>query len=403
MGMDFEMEAARMAWRSIRGRKLRSGLTAMGIVIGIAAVIGLMSIGTGTQQYIDEQFAAFGSNRIIITPRMVSTTGPPTGSSISLTQKDVDTVLRIRGVDVAIPIYLKSLSVTFKSESKPISIYGVNGQEAQTFFSSISAFEIDSGRFLRPGDKYSLVLGSMAAKQSFATEIHVRDKVVILNKSFEVIGILKETGSTQDDMMFIMPLGTLRDITGVRDTVSIIFAQASDGFDVNDVAASLQDRFDQLYGKKTFSVYSTTQLAEQISTITGTLTMVLSGIAGIALIVAGIGIANTMYMSTLERTREIGIMKAIGATNRNILEIFLIEAAMIGLIGGVFGLMLGLLISYGMGALLASFGASSFKTLVTPELALLGVGFAIAVGMVSGFLPSRAAARKNPIEALRYE
>jgi putative ABC transport system permease protein len=403
LAMDFEREAVRMAWRSIRERKLRSGLTAMGIIIGIAAIIALMSIGSGTQQYINDQFKAFGANRIIITTRISTTAGPPTGGGQSLSQKDVDTTLRIRGVSVAIPIYLKSMSVTYKTENRPISIYGLNSQEAQTFFSDVSSFKIDSGRFIRPGDKYSLVLGALAAKQSFSTELHVRDKVIIANKSFEIVGIMQETGSSQDDNMYIMPLATLRDIVGVKDTVSIIFAQASDGFNVDDVASSIQTRFDQLYGEKSITVLSTVQLAEQITAITGTLTLVLSGIAGIALVVAGIGIANTMYMSTLERTKEIGIMKAIGATNRNILEIFLTEAAMIGLIGGILGLMFGVAMSYGIGILLASLGTSSFKTLVTPDLAVMGVGFAIAVGVISGFLPSRSAAKKNPIEALRYE
>jgi len=147
---------------------------------------------------------------------------------------------------------------------------------------------------------------------------------------------------------------------------------------------------------------STATLAGQISTITGTLSFVLGGIAGIALLVAGIGIANTMYMAILERTKEIGIMKAIGATNRNILEIFLIEAAIIGLAGGAIGVGLGTVMSKILGLALESYGMP-LKTVVTLQLALIGLGFSVVVGVVSGFMPARKAARLNPIEALRYE
>jgi putative ABC transport system permease protein len=403
MALSFEIEATKMAVRSITERKLRSGLTAIGIVIGVAAIIALMSIGAGTQAYIDSQFKGFGANRIIVSPITSLSTGTPSGSGTSLSQKDVTTVLRVRGVALAIPIYVKSISVKFKDSSRITSLYGVNSQEAESFFSTVSAFQVDTGRFLRSGDKYSAVIGSQIAKNGFPLELHVRDKVFVNNKSFEIVGIMKETGSSQDDNMVIVPIESLRELFGVKDTVTVIFTQAQDGTNVDDVAAAIQAKFDQQYGKKTFTVLSTTQLAGQISAITGTLTLVLSGIAGIALVVAGIGIANTMYMSTLERTKEIGIMKAIGATNRNILEIFLLESALIGLTGGILGVGLGTAASYGLGVILSSLGTSSFKTLVTPDLALMGVGFAVAVGVMSGILPSRSAARKNPIEALRYE
>jgi len=398
---EFEKEAARVAVRSIRERKLRSALTATGIVIGIAAIISLMSVGEGTQAYITEQFQQFGASRIMIMPRIGGGMGAVTAGA-SLTDKDVDTIRRVRGVELAIPIYYKTLQVGHKDETKQMQLYGVNSREAQDFFSAVQAFEISTGRFLRPGDRYAVVLGSLAATNSFEEELSVRDKLMIKDKSFEIVGIMKETGSNQDDMMAIVPLETLRDMTGEEESVSIVFAQAGNAAEVEAVADAIQQKLDEEYGERTFTVLSTTKLAGQITAITGTLSLALSGIAGIALVVAGIGIANTMYMSTLERTREIGIMKAVGATTRNVMEIFLAEAAIIGLIGGVVGLAVGTAMSYVIGIALASYGVA-FKTLVTPQLAAMAVGFSVAVGVLSGFLPARNAARLDPIQALRYE
>jgi len=401
LAFDFEQESIRIAARSIRERKLRSGLTALGIIIGIAAVISIMSIGAGTQAYIDDQFQQFGANRIIISPRISS--GPSAmGGASGLKEKDLDTIKRVRGVQTAMAIYSTTMPVAFKSQTNARSLTGVDSADAKSFFSGVQAFEIDTGRFIRPGDKYAAVVGSLAAKNAFGDELRVRDKLLIGNRSFEVVGIMKETGGSSDDNMIIVPLETLRDVSGEKDKISFVFVKAADASMVEDVADAIQSKFDELYGSKAFTVLSTTKLAGQVTAITGTLTLVLSGIAGIALLVAGIGIANTMYMSTIERTHEIGIMKAIGATQWNILEIFLAEAAMIGLAGGVAGTVLGTAVSYVIGIALKATGVS-FATLVTPELAALGICFSVIVGVVSGFMPARSAARMSPIEALRYE
>jgi len=398
---DFEKESIQMAVRSIRERKLRSVLTVTGIVIGIAAIISLVSISEGTSRYIQEQFEQFGANKIIVMPSMSGGMGTISAAQ-SLSEKDIDIIKRVRGVDTALPILSKSLQAEYKDVTTMISIMGVNSKEAEEFFSDIQSFDLSSGRFPRAGDKYVVVVGSLVAESAFEKELRIRDKLVIKEKTFDIIGILKEIGNTQDDSMIMMPLDTMRDITGEEDEISFIMASANDASNVDRVAELIEQRLDNKYGEKSFMVLSTSSLAGQISSITNTLSFVLGGIAGISLLVAGIGIANTMYMSILERTKEIGIMKSIGATGRNILYIFLTEAAIIGLIGGIIGITVGTTMSQIIGIALESYGMP-LKTVVTPELAILGLSFSVGVGVLSGFMPARKAAMLNPIEALRYE
>ncbi len=397
---DFERESIRMAVRSIQERKLRSVLTATGIVIGIAAIISLVSIGEGTNAYIQEQFEKLGGNKIIVSSFSFSRRGPLMGGE-RLTEKDVNIVKSVRGVDEAIPVLFKTLSVTYKDMTTTAYVIGVNSKEAEQLFKG-SQMDIETGRWLRPGDKYSVAIGSIVANKLFGKELSIRDKITIRDKSFQVVGIMKEIGSSQDDSQIYMPLETMREITNEPDEITMIYVQAADTGVVEDVAERIQQKLDNKYGEDTFSVMSTATLASQISTITGTLSLILAGIAGIALIVAGIGIANTMYMSILERTKEIGIMKAIGATSEDVLKIFLTEAAIIGLIGGLGGVLLGAAISKVLGIILTQYGMV-FKTAITPDLALMGLLFSVVAGVVSGFMPARKAANLNPIDALRYE
>lgn len=402
MSFEFEKEGLKLAIQSIRERKLRSILTTTGIIIGIAAIISLVSIGEGTNKYINEQFEQFGANKIIVTPSTMASGPRRPVTSETLSSSDLNVVKRVRGVDEVIEILSKTLSVEYKKESTQLQTMGIHGKEAERFFSDMQSLELENGRFFGSGDRYVVVMGYLAAKKSFSEEIRIRDRIVIKDKEFTVIGTLKEIGSTQDDMQIMVPLDSMRTITGSDDEISFIFASAYDRNEVEDVADRIQQKFDNEYGEDTFLVMSTTKLAGQVSSITNTLSAILGGVSGIALIVAGIGISNTMYMSTLERTKEIGIMKSIGATRRNIMEIFLIEAALLGLIGGVLGIIVGTGLSKLLGLILKSYGMP-LKTHVSLSLMLLGVGFAVVVGVISGFLPAKQASELDPIEALRYE
>ena len=400
LAFESELESLRMAFDSIRERKLRSALTALGIIIGIAAIIALVSIGEGTSAAVTSALGSLGGNTIFITSGGGGGFGAPS-SSDSLDKKDLNVINAVKGIDLAIGIAVKSESVTFRSETKRLSFFGVDTKEAQKFFTDLGVVQIDTGRFFKSGEKHALVLGHNVAEKSFADVVKVNDKFTVKDQKIEVIGILKETGSSTYDSIIIAPIDDIADSTGTVQ-YTIVFAKVNNIDRIDDIATSVQKKMDDLHGKKAFMVFTPKQLSQQIGTVTNMLSLTLGGIAGIALIVAGIGIANTMYMSIIERTREIGIMKAIGASNRNVLEIFLMEAALIGLFGGIIGCAVGVGFSEVLGLVLRNYGLN-FATKVTAELLVLGLSFSVTVAVLFGFLPARKAAKMNPIEALRYE
>jgi putative ABC transport system permease protein len=402
LALEFEKESLRMAFDSIRQRKLRSALTVLGIVIGIAAIIALVSIGEGTNAAVSSALGSLGANTIFVASGGGGGGFGLSSATESLQKKDLTAIQSVRGIDIAVGIFVKSSSATFKDQTKSLSLFGVDTKEAQNFFVDIGVVELDQGRFFKSGERHVVVAGSAVAAKAFDTPLKVNDKFTIKDEKIQIVGILKETGQSTYDSIVIAPIEDVQETSAEKDQFTIIFARVNDPSRIDDIASDIQKKMDDLHGKKVFQVFTTKQLTEQIGTVTNMLSLVLGGIAGIALVVAGIGIANTMYMSIMERTKEIGIMKAIGASNRNVLEIFLMEAALIGLIGGIAGDILGTVLSEVLGAVLKNYGLS-FSTKVTPELLGLGLAFSVIVSVVFGLLPARKAAKLRPIEALRYE
>jgi len=396
-----EKEFLRMAFNSIKERKLRSSLTVLGIVIGIAAIVSLVSVGEGMRLTVTEVLEQFGPNKILILPQMQMGFGP---SAIGepLKEKDLNDIRRIRGVSIAVPILYRTMPVEYKGEMQTLSVSGVDTKESRLFFLDIQAFDLEKGRFFRAGDKQVAVIGHSVVYDIFAEDVKLRDKLKIKDVSVDVIGMLKEIGNRQDDTMVIIPLDTLREITGEKDEITMILAKVDDASKVDAIAEEIQSKLDNTHGEKTFMVMTTAQITERVGQVTSTISLVLGGIAAISLAVAGIGIANTMLMSVMERTREIGTMKAIGATNADVMKIFLIESALIGLFGGVIGCLVGVGMAKAIRAVSIYYGIR-IQTAVTPQLLLFSFGFSVLVGIVFGLWPARRAAKLSPIEALRYE
>lgn len=391
------LEYFKLAINNITHRKVRSWLTIIGIIIGIASIIALISLSMGLQNSIAAQFESFGSDKILVS---AATFQGPGSLSIGLTDKDVDTLERLSEFDIVAPFIARPGSVEFKKESKFPVIFGMPPEDAQELFEATR--DIEQGRFLRQGDKFDAVLGSRAAKNLFEKEIRINNRIEINGVSFKVVGIYEEIGNQQDDNSISIPLEAFQEIFDTNGQIDFITARVKPGTDIPSVQKKVERLLERERGDENFQVVTPTQILEQISQVLGIVQLVLVGIAAISLVVGGIGIMNSMYTSVLERTRDIGVMKAIGAKDSDIMKIFLIESGLMGFVGGIFGVALGTLLSLTIGKYATE---SGFKLLVTvnPQLMLFGLLFAFIIGIISGALPAYRASQLNPVEALRHE
>lgn len=397
----------KFAVHGLVSRKVRSWLTMLGIFVGIAAVVALISLGQGFQNSINEQFERIGSNRIVIVPgaRFMG----PGGSGIvaaKLYEKDVEVVSGARGVELASGIYQKTAKIEFNDEVKYVSVQGFSSDDDTRRLIEKTAFlDVGQGRQIRGGDTYAVVLGYAVANDYFEKEIKNRDKILIDDYEFTVVGVQKKAGTSIHDLVIRIPVDTARDVFEEPDEVSMIFALSKDGFEPHDVSENirkdLRKHRDVKEDEEDFSVQTAQQTIGAMNTILNVIQVVLIGIASISLVVGGIGIMNTMYTSVLERRKEIGIMKAIGAKNSDILMIFLIESGLLGIVGGLIGLALGLGMSFGVALVADVADVATLSPYVSYPMVIAALSFSFIVGSVSGVLPAMQAARLNPVDALR--
>jgi len=392
------METISFVLKNISRRKLRTALTLLGIIIGIAMIIALISLGDSMKLSISNQLSQLGSERIMVIPKTSGGFGMPL-SSISLEEKDLNTIKKVHGVEIVMPIIMNSLPVKYKNTETMSTVIGVNSKDAQAYLSDVQNLEIQSGRIIKENERFSVIIGSNVAKDIFEG-IKINDKLTIAGKDVRVVGIMNATGSTAEDNAIIISIEGMKEITG-KDTISYILVKANE--DPKTVAHRIEDALQKLHGSQPFSVMTTEQLIQRIGNVIGIISLVFVGIAAISLLVAGFGIMNTMLMSVMERTREIGTMKAVGATNRRILSIFLSEAALVGFIGGAIGVVLGYVLFDGIIRVVSGLIGSTLPFVISPVLIAFALGFSVLVGVVSGLYPARRAAKLDPVEALRYE
>ena len=395
-----------LAFNNLKRRKLRSWLTMIGIFIGIAAVVALISLGQGMQMYITAEFEKLGKDKIMVQAKSFGAPGSST-SNLMLTTEDLAVVQDVKGVEWALGMIYRMGQIEFKKESQINYIIGINPEDIQ-LMSEVQSFEIKEGRWLKPGDKYKVVIGyEHGYGEIWKRPIEIGDTITLEGEEFKVIGIVNRIGNKYDDSQVYAPKEILRDLLGTGDEESMIMAKTSLGFTPEDVAETIKRKLmkfrDEKEGQETFEVQTSEQLLQSFQNIFGVVQAVLIGIAAISLIVGGIGIMNTMYTAVLERTKEIGTMKAVGAKNSDILLIFLFESGLLGLVGGMIGIGIGMGLAEGVVYVLGA-SVGNFLQAYFPFYLILGaLAFSFFIGIASGILPAMQASKLKPADALRYE
>jgi putative ABC transport system permease protein len=391
------LELIRLALSRLRTSRLRAALTMLGVIIGVASVVALVGVGQGTTSNITSRLSSLGTNLLTISPSGNSTSHP-------LSLDDATAVAGVDGVAAVAPELQTSATVTYGTQSDTTSVIGTNADYAQ-----VRAYDVWQGSFLTDAAVASglrvAVLGATTASTLGLDQTSIGSSVSIDGLPFRVIGILQPKGGAgfaNPDDQVLVPIAAVHKYFVSGDdvrTIGVSVASADQMTDAtNAITALLRDRH-ALSATDTadFSVFNQTQLLDAASSISATLTLLLGGIASISLIVGGIGIMNIMLVSVRERTREIGIRKAVGARGRDILAQFLIEALTLSLLGGLIGILVGLIVS-GLIGQIAGWGLQLSLSTVAAA-----VFFSLAVGVVFGVWPARQAARLDPINALRYE
>ena len=382
-----------LAVRSILHRKKRSWLTIIGILIGITAVVALISLGQSMQLAVNKQFEEFGYNVITIMPGTLRGFHPSFTAAIDL---DADMLRRIEGVEQVGTLRYKSAYIQAEKLEGFLPVMGLSPEMVK-----IMLLEAESGRLLQSDEFDGALLGPAVAED---LGLKVGDEIKIEDKPFEVVGVLKKGGNPRNDEGIFISLAALEALTGEAGKVSLVLVRVRRGYDIDKVAEEVKKALREQRGKEDFTVQTIEELRRVIGRAIGILQAFLGGIAGISLLVGGIGVMNTMYTAVLERTREIGVMKAVGAKDSHIMWLFLIESGFMGLVGGAIGTLFGLGID-----ILAVAAAKRFVEAdvlefgVSAGLIVGALAFSFVVGALSGLFPARSAAKLKPVEALRYE
>ena len=396
-----------LAYRSTKQRKMRSWLTMLGIFVGIAAVVALISLSQGLKGAVTQQFSNLGSDKLVIQAAGGGFGPPGTAITVPLTTKDKKAIEKVKGVDLVVGRLVRIVKLEFKDEQR--FTYAVSlpeEKEEKELVMEANNYKIGEGKFFEKDDAYELIIGYNFAYDFFDQEIILRDKILVQDKEFKVVGILKKSGNPQQDETLVLPETTMREILGLDNEIDVMPLQVSAGQNLQSVAQSVEKELrksrDVEEGKEDFTVETPDQVIAILNNILSIIQGVLVGIAAISLVVGGIGIMNTMYTAVLERTKEIGIMKAVGATRKEILTLFMIESGMLGLFGGLIGALLGFAISESVEiAAFQFFQSPLIQSNFSLPLFLGALLFAFSVGAISGVFPARQAAKLKPVEALR--
>ncbi|MBS3109187.1 ABC transporter permease [Candidatus Woesearchaeota archaeon] len=396
-------------FKNIKKRKMRSWLTMVGIFVGIAAVVSLISLGQGLQKAIQDEFQSLGADKLIIQPKGGGFGSVGTSPS-KLTDEDIDQIKKTKGVDTAIGLLYHTAIIEFDDDQYVSLVYGMPMTPKENeLVTQMNVVEIESGRALKSSDTGKAVVGyRYAHNQIFKRNLRLGDKILVDNIPLEIVGFMEQIGSEIDDTVIYVTQDQIEKMYDIAGQFDFVYVKASSGVDPQDlvepVERTLRKSRDVDEGQEDFEVQTFQEVLESFLSIFRIVQAVIVGIAAISLLVGAIGITNTMYTAVLERTKEIGVMKAIGAKNSDVLTIFLIESGFLGLAGGTIGIIFGTGISKLVEIVAAqSLGTDLLRAYFPAWLIFGALAFAIVIGMAAGVMPAKQASSLQPVDALRYE
>lgn len=404
----FFFTVIRMAFRSIRANKLRSLLTILGIVIGVASVIAMLALGEGTKAKVTQSVSSFGANLVSIRAgQRGGSSGVATGVQQNLTVEDAEAIIKnVPEVEMVSPDIDSDFQIKFGSRNRRISVNG----EAPTYF-TIRSFPLQSGRIFTDQEVARnakvAVIGPKPVEDLFDGREAVGETIKIAGLSFLVIGVTKPKDESADNNIWV-PYTTAMDQLIGRDYLDQIYCKVRTVEEIpiamEKITQVLRRQHKIQPGKpEDFSVRNFQEMADSVGQVASVFTWLLSGIAAVSLLVGGINIMNIMLVTVTERTREIGIRKALGARNLDVLSQFLIEAITISMVGGIIGISLGVGSVFAFNAITEHMSGTAYGARIDMAPIIVSFGFSMLVGVFFGWYPARKAARLDPIDALRYE
>ncbi len=389
--------------KNIFRRRLRSILTIISVMIGIAAIIALVLVSDGLFNAIEGQFTSMGTNSIFIFGQNMQ--GPSTGNSrladdIQLNMRDVKNIDRIPEVKLVSGISFRITKFEFKAEEAYPMVVIAKEDIADDTFNAFN-MNIAEGTSIQGKKGHNIVIGPYIAEKMFNSKIKIGNKVKLEGIDFKVIGILEAMGNSDDDSQMYITREIAKEIYDIGDNLEQIIIKTKEDANVLSVKEKIEDVLEKDHEEDSFMVITANQILELIKGILNTLKIILIAIAAISIVVGSIGIMNSIYTSVIERTKEIGILKAIGAKANDIYILFISESVILSLVGGVLGLILGALIAKGVEWYAISQSYDILTIIISWQAVFLAIGLALVIGVISGLLPSKKATRMKVVDALK--